>query len=153
MVTPGTLIKGGSGINIVPDYCEATVDIRLVPGQTKKSIKKEILHCIEKLKQKDTQVKAEIQDLIFVSSVYISENEKIVKILKENVNFVLGRHPEIGSAGPWCSAHFFIKKGIPTICGFGSDGENQHAINEFVYIDSIIQACKIYSLTAFDFLK
>lgn len=153
VVTPGTLIKGGSGINIVPDYCEATVDIRLMPGQTKESIKKEILHCIEKLKQKDTQVKAEIQDLIFVPSVYISENEKIVKILKENVNFVLGRHPEIGPAGPWCDAHFLIKKGIPTICGFGPDGENQHAVNEFVYINSIIQVCKIYSLTAFNFLK
>jgi len=40
VITPGTLIKGGTGINIVPDYCEATVDIRLMPGQTKEGIKK-----------------------------------------------------------------------------------------------------------------
>ncbi|PIP17546.1 MAG: hypothetical protein COX43_03790, partial [Parcubacteria group bacterium CG23_combo_of_CG06-09_8_20_14_all_35_9] len=153
VITPGTLIKGGTGINIVPDYCEATVDIRLMPGQTKEGIKKEILNCIGKLKQKDPEIKAEIQDLMFVPSVYISEKEKIVKILKENATSILDKEPEIGPAGPWCDAHFLINKGILTICGFGPDGENQHAINEFVYTNSIIQVCKIYALTAFDFLK
>lgn len=153
VITPGTLIKGGTGINVVPDYCEAMVDIRLMPGQAKENVKKEILNCIEKLKQKDSQIKTEIQDLMFVPSVYISEKEKIVKLLKENAASILEREPKIGPAGPWCDAHFLINKGIPTICGFGPDGENQHAINEFVYTDSIIQVCKIYSLTAFDFLK
>lgn len=153
VITPGTLIKGGTGINIVPDYCETTVDIRLMPGQTKENIKKEILNCIEKLKRKDPQIKTEIQDLMFVPAVYISEKEKIVRILKENATLILDKKLEIGSAGPWCDAHFLINNGIPTICGFGPDGENQHATNEFVYTDSIIQVCKIYSLTAFDFLK
>lgn len=153
VITPGTLIKGGTAINIVPDYCEATIDIRLMPGQTKEGVKKEILNCIKKLKQKDPQIKTEIQDLMFTPSVYISKNEKIVKDLEENSNFVLGRKPEIGSAGPWNDAHFFIEKGIPTVAGFGPDGENAHAVNEFVCIDSIIQVCKIYALTAYDFLK
>ena len=78
---------------------------------------------------------------------------EIVKILKENATSILDKEPEIGPAGPWCDAHFLINKGILTICGFGPDGENQHAINEFVYTNSIIQVCKIYALTAFDFLK
>jgi len=153
VITPGTLIKGGSGINIVPDYCEATVDIRLMPGQTKEQVKSKIFNCIEKLKRKDPKINIEIQDLIFVPSVYISKNEKIVKILEENAKIILGRKPEIGVAGSWCDAHFFIQKGIPTICGFGPDGDNFHGINEFAYVDSIIQVTKIYSLTAYDFIK
>jgi len=28
------LIRGGSGVNIVPEYCETNVDVRLVPGQS-----------------------------------------------------------------------------------------------------------------------
>jgi acetylornithine deacetylase/succinyl-diaminopimelate desuccinylase family protein len=153
VVTPGTLIKGGNGINIVPDYCEATVDIRLMPGQTKEQVKSEILSCIEKLKIKNSKLNIEIQDLMFVPSVYISKNEKIVKILENNAKLILGRKPEVGVAGSWCDAHFFINKGIPTICGFGPDGDNFHGVNEFVYVDSIIQATKIYSLTAYDFIK
>ncbi|MCL0057787.1 peptidase dimerization domain-containing protein, partial [Dehalococcoidales bacterium] len=65
VITPGTLIKGGSGINIVPDYCEATVDIRLMPGQTKKQVKTEILECIKKI-EKDPKMNVEIQNLMFV---------------------------------------------------------------------------------------
>ena len=85
--------------------------------------------------------------------VCILKDEKIVKILQRNAELILKRKPEIGISGGWNDSHFFITKGIPTICGFGPDGENYHGVNEFVYIDSIIQACKIYALTAFDFLK
>lgn len=153
VITPGTLIKGGSGINIVPNYCEATIDIRLMPGQKKEQIKKEILNCIKKLKQKDPKMQVEIQDLMFVPSVYISKEEKIVRILEKNAKLVLGRELKVGIAGSWCDAHFFVTKGIPTICGFGPDGDNFHGTNEFVYVDSIIKATKIYSLTAYDFIK
>lgn len=153
VITPGTIIKGGLGINIVPDHCEAIVDIRLVPGQTKEEVKNEIQNCIERLKQKDPQIKIEIQDLMFVSSVYISKTEKIVRVLERNVEFVLKRKPKIGVSGPWCDAHFFIEKGIPAVCGFGPEGKNIHGINEFVYADSIVDTCKIYALTTFDFLN
>jgi len=153
VITPGTLIRGGSGINIVPDYCEATVDIRLMPGQTKEKVKKEILSCIEKLKQRNPEIQVEIQDLMFVPSVWISKKEKIVKILEKNTELILGKKPEIGPAGAWCDGHFFIRKGIPTICGFGPDGDNFHGVNEFVYADSVIEVTKIYSLTVYDFIK
>jgi acetylornithine deacetylase/succinyl-diaminopimelate desuccinylase family protein len=150
VITPGTLIKGGSGINIVPDYCEATVDIRLMPGQTKQAIKKQILNCIKKTAP---QAQAKIQDLMFIPGMAISENEKIVKILAKNAKFILGKKPKIALSPSACDAHFFIKKGIPTICGFGPSGDNFHGTNEFVYTNSIIDACKIYALTAFDFLN
>ncbi len=153
VITPGTLIKGGSGINVVPDYCEATVDVRLLPSQTKGQVKGEILNCIEKLKEKVPKINIEIRDLMFVPSVYISKTERIVKILKNNAKFILGKEPEIGITGSWCDAHFFIENGIPTICGFGPDGDNFHGVNEFVCVDSIIQTTKIYSLTAYDFIK
>jgi len=152
VITPGTIIKGGTGINIVPDYCEATVDIRLLPGQTREQVKEEILNCVKKLRRKDTQIKLEIEDLMFVPSVYISKHERIVKILEKNAELILGRRPRIGVSGSWCDAHFFIERGIPTICGFGPEGENFHGANEFVYVDSIIKATKIYSLTAYGFI-
>ena len=153
VITPGTLIKGGTGINIIPDYCEATVDIRLMPGQTKKEIKEEVLDCIKRLKKRDSQIQVGIQDLTFIPAVYISKGEKIVKTLEKNAKIILGKKPEISVSPSGCDAHFFIEKGIPTICGFGPDGENFHGINEFVYTNSVIQICKIYALTALDFLR
>ncbi len=153
VITPGTLIQGGLGINIVPDYCEATVDIRLLPAQNKRQIKKEIFNSINKLKIERSKIKIEIQDLMFVPSVYINPTEKIVEVLKNNSKAILKKEPQIGVGGPWCDAHFFIEKGIPTICGFGSEGDNVHGANEFVFIASIIKTCQIYILTAVDFLN
>ena len=138
VITPGTLIRGGTAINIVPDYCEAMIEIRLMPGQKKEKIKKELFDYLQILKEKDPQIKFKIKDLIFVPSVWISEKEKIVELLKKNARFILKREPKIGSSGPWSDAHFFIEKGIPTISGFGPDGKNEHSLNEFVNINSIV---------------
>lgn len=153
IITPGTMIKGGTGINIVPDYCEASVDIRLMPGQNKKQVKQEILDCIKSVKKSDPEIRARIKDLAFVPSVFIPPDEKIVKILRENASRVLKRTVKPGTTGTWCDAHFFIAKGILTISGFGPDGGNLHGLNEFVRVKSVIQASKIYALTAFDFLR
>jgi acetylornithine deacetylase/succinyl-diaminopimelate desuccinylase family protein len=143
VITP-TIIRGGSAINIVPDECELFVDVRLMPGVTKRKIKGEIQKLVKKLN-------ARIEELLFVPSAFTNPSEKIVEILKKNAEFILKRKVEIGVTGGWSDAHFFIKRGVPTICGFGPDGENLHAPNEFVYINSMIQVAKIYAITAYEF--
>lgn len=40
------LIRGGSGINIVPDFCEISVDIRLIPGQSGEETYREIQNVV-----------------------------------------------------------------------------------------------------------
>ena len=45
-----------------------------------------------------------------------------------------------------------FEKGIPCV-NFGCDGEGMHGKNEYVEIKSVIATTKIYTLTAFDFLK
>ena len=52
-------------------------------NQTKEEVKTEIATCIEKLKQKDQQIQVDIQDLMFVPSIHISKDEKIIKIIRE----------------------------------------------------------------------
>ncbi len=46
-VSPNT-IRGGSKTNIVPDYCEADVDIRIMPGQDLAYVEKELRLIINK---------------------------------------------------------------------------------------------------------
>jgi len=51
-----------------------------MPGQKKEQVKKkEILNHIKKIKTKDPKIQVEIQDLMFVTSVYISKEEKNCK--------------------------------------------------------------------------
>ena len=51
-------------------------------------------------------------------------------------------------------AHHFKRNGIDTLVIGTMRGDNKyHAQDEFVYIDDLIEATKIYALTALDYLK
>jgi len=142
VITPGTVIRGGIGINIVPDKCEALCDVRLLPGQTKEKVKKQIIECISSIQKEEPKLRFAIHDLVYVPSVYISKNERIVQVLYKIARKILKKNIKIEGSGPWNDTHFFVSEGIPTVT-FGPEGKNAHASNEFVFIDSVIKFSKI----------
>ena len=147
VLTFPTLIKGGKAINIVPDYCEAFGDTRILPGITKEFMEKEIRKKIDKL-----GVKYKLTPIVYVPPVFVKPKEAIVQILKNNAKKILKKTPTTAGSGPWSDMWMFIEKGIPAV-NFGCDGEGMHDKNEYVEIKSVIDVTKIYSLTALDFLK
>ena len=147
VLTFPTLIKGGKAINIVPDYCEAFGDTRILPGITKEFMEKEIKKKINKL-----DVKYKLTPIVYVPPVFVNSREAIVQILKNNTKQILKKIPITEGSGPWSDMWMFIEKGIPAV-NFGCDGEGMHDKNEYVEIKSVIDVTKIYSLTALDFLK
>jgi len=46
-------ISGGIAINVVPDKCEANVDIRLIPSQNKAKVLSQIENELGKIKEND----------------------------------------------------------------------------------------------------
>lgn len=147
VLTFPTLIKGGKAINIAPDSCVAFGDTRILPGITREFMEHEIRKYLDKLK-----IKYRLTPIVYVSSVFIKPTELIVKILKNNTKQILKKEPIAQGSGPWCDMWMFVEKGIPTV-NFGCDGGGMHDKNEYVEIQSVIDVTKIYSLTAFDFLK
>ena len=55
-MTIGTTIKGGDKIQLVPDYCEMTLDRRIIPEETVEEVKDEILAKLEQLKEKKPRI-------------------------------------------------------------------------------------------------
>ena len=147
VLTFPTLIKGGKAINIVTDSCVAFGDTRILPGITKEYLEAEIKTRLDKL-----GVKYKLTPIVYVPAVFIKPTEPIVRILKNNTKKILKNEPIAEGAGPWSDMWLFIEKGIPAV-NFGCDGKGMHDKNEYVEIQSVIDVTKIYSLTAFDFLK
>jgi len=147
VLTFPTLITGGKAINVVPDSCVAFGDTRILPGITKEFMEKEIKKRIDKL-----EVKYKLTPVVYVPSVFIKPEEKIVKILKDNTLQILKKEPIVEGSGPWSDMWMFIDKGIPAV-NFGCDGEGMHDKNEYVELKSVIEVTKIYALTALDFLN
>jgi len=142
-----TVIKGGEAINVVPDYCEALGDVRILPGVTKEFLENEIKRKLDRL-----GIAYKLSSIVYVPSVFIKSNEPIVKILKENVLKVSGFKAKTAVAGPWSDMWMFISKGMPAV-NLGCEGSGVHDKNEYVELKSVIEVTKIYSLTALKFFN
>lgn len=142
-------ISGGKAINMVPDRCIAEGDVRLMPGNSDKQVRLWMEECI---REHCPDVVFEIEDLVYVPSVEIAKNEEIVEILLRNATDVLGTKPKVAGAGPWNDAWMLVTHDIPTIAGFGPDGDNTHAADEYVELESLKKVTKIYARLIMEYL-
>lgn len=141
-------IEGGAAMNMVPERCVAYGEVRLLPGNSDKQVQ---LLIKEKLRHL-ADIKYEIENLLFVPSVEIDQKEEIVELLSDTARKVLGRRPAIEGAGPWNDAWMLIKRDIPTISGFGPDGEGAHGPDEWVDLKSVKAVTEIYAKVALQYL-
>jgi acetylornithine deacetylase len=148
VLTFPTKIYGGISISIVPDKCVAYGDVRLMPGNSDKQVKiwiREKLAAIPGLRY-------ELEDLLFVPSVEIDRKEEIVELLFKNAKDVLGVAPKIEGSGPWNDAWMLVTHDMPTVSGFGPDGEGYHGVNEWVDLDSLEKVTEIYARVIVEYL-
>jgi len=148
VITPGTIISGGTSINIVPDQCEALVDIRLTPEFDREGLEVILDAAIARVCGRRPSLKLEYQLLNDASAVLTDENAAIVHVLDATTRDVTGIEPVRVVAGPANEGYLLVERGIPTICGFGPTGENAHAANEYVEIEGLVNAAIIFALTA-----
>lgn len=151
-ITPGTIISGGSSVNIVPDKCTAVVDCRLSFDQTKASVSKDITTLLTKLKKEDQEFRAKMEEIFYISPAITNLKHPLIAVLQEQAEKVLGKKPFLKISGPAGDNNFLIEAGISTVL-FGPDGENFHSENEFVYADSIFDVARIFVNTATEYLR
>lgn len=148
VLTFPTLIEGGSSISTVPGQCIAYGDCRLLPGVRPDEVENLIRERLQRL----PDITYTLQTLVSVPAVEISPDEPIVDCFARATKEVLGTEPSCVGAGPWNDGWMFITRGIPAICGFGPDGGNPHAANEFVFVDSVVATTRIFARAIVDYL-
>ncbi len=94
-ISPGTVIKGGSKTNVIPEVCEAEVDVRLVPGMTLESIVDKFNEVIEALRKEDPQFSATVEPFAYAPAAEIDESNIALKAAKKATQIVLGYEPKL----------------------------------------------------------
>lgn len=147
------------GASVVPDYCRATYDRRLLVGETKESVLKPIQEVLNRMMEKDSELKAKVSfaygkekcytgeyiegERFFPGWHYDKSDEFVTAAyngLKES-----GIEPEITQYS-FCTngSHYAGEAGIKTI-GFGPSKENlAHTIDEYIEIDQLKLGAKGY---------
>jgi succinyl-diaminopimelate desuccinylase len=147
-------ITGGDAPNAVPEKCTINVDRRYIPGESGETAKKELEQIIEVLKQRDPELKVEIKKTVDAEALETSEEEPIVKSLKDAGRMVTGQSTRT-LGFPYASDGWILSNrlNVPTVLFGPGNIDKAHKPNEFVEIKELINATKICALTAFALLR
>jgi succinyl-diaminopimelate desuccinylase len=161
-----TMIKAGIKENVVPDRCEATLDVRLLPGQEvssivnglKKLIKKETVYNVkDQLDDKNDEIYVYIEPYETSEGSYWKEWEDSdsLKTLHGIIEKTYDKKPFYLLLPASADAHYIRNSGFcPQTVIFGPGrGEKAHAADEYIEIEDFINSIKVYSLFAYEFLK
>jgi len=132
------LIKGGTKINIVPERCEAEVDVRVPVGGSPDGVEKFVRSLIPE------NVEYEVINMTLPS--FTRANHRLTETVQQDAKQVFGYKPSAIYMAATSDAHFFRELlGVPTVA-FGPGYEELcHAYNEFVAARDVLNMAKTYA--------
>ncbi|MFW9846234.1 MAG: M20 family metallopeptidase [Candidatus Thorarchaeota archaeon] len=144
-------IEGGARVNVVPDRCEARIDMRIVKGQTPEGI---LSSMNKRLNTSGLSNKASVEIIHGNSAVITPFDSEIVSSAIEAVTKATGQAPEPMAApfGTDCSVLQPRIGFLNVICGPGSI-EQAHQVDEFIDVDQLYQSVDVYLRIARHFSK
>lgn len=157
----GVRVEGGVYYGVLPGQAEFCSDIRILPGMTPRQASGAVRDFIKQLESEDPELRVEMTEelscpaLADIAHPQVEAREPLVRMLQAAARHVLGWQVEIGGfVGGTDALYFHGLGGIPTIPAFGPGLlPLAHGPNEWVTVEAIAQASKIYALAAWDYLQ
>lgn len=122
-------IEGGDGMNKVPDYAKALVNIRYLPEETPQQIVAGLV--------------AQLGDGVAVGPVFVEPAahcdpvNRYVQGLSKSIEAVLGKAPELVRKSAGSDIRHFTAKGIPGVVFGPSGGGSAHSDTEWIDLGSL----------------
>ena len=147
------------GASVVPSYCRATYDRRLLVGETKESVLAPIQALLDDLMAKDPAIKAKVSFAVGEEKCYtgntiqgerffpgwlFDENDAFVQDILTELH-AIGQTPEVTQYS-FCTngSPYAGEAGIKTV-GMGPSRENlAHTDNEYIEIEQLAKVCQSY---------
>ncbi len=146
-----TEIEGGIEPAIVPDRCDVTLDVRLVPGQTTAGIWDEVQAVIDRLATEVPDFRCEVDVVERREPWEVDSKGAVVSAMAAGVRDATDRDAELFAFLGTTDASYLVPAGTPcVICGPG-DLARTHRENEGVPIAELSAAARAYALAAVEF--
>ena len=141
-VSLGTTITGGTKINVVPDTCRATLDVRKVPGMTDETVLEDIHSHLAKKSVHGVDIRITTSG----EAAETDEGAKIVQVARAACLSEFGYQPEIrGMVAATDGWWFANRAGIPTVMALGPGSiKDTHGVNENVDVAELEAYTRIY---------
>ncbi len=171
-----TQIRAGTKVNVIPSTCEMEVDIRVLPGITLQQVLDSIVdYCtdlgyvirlpdgfrnLQKYAWKERweafllehPFDVELSVISSTPGTFEDPDRPFTQLLSEAFEDVY-HVKAVHFFAPGSSDAVFLRGGgIADVVLFGPTGGHMHDANEFVYINDLVNMCKVYLLVAYRML-
>ncbi|MFQ5829357.1 MAG: M20 family metallopeptidase [Candidatus Methylomirabilia bacterium] len=156
-VTPTTVLAPVEGFlqaNVIPSRAELLLDIRLTPGLGEEKLKKQLNAFCRTAEVAQPGVTVEWEALGLRLPTKVDRQEPVVRELADAVREATGKAPRYGGVpGSTDGTVLRTELGIPIVtCGPGNR-LIPHQVDEFVEVEELAAAAKIYAIAAQKFLE
>ncbi len=154
-ITPTILqapVKGDAQINVVPDQCMTTLDIRTIPGQDHQELYKEINAILEALSKEDDKFKATLEVIEERPWTLTGMKEEVVTAVASAYREITKKEPVYNGVPGATDGTFLHKAGIPILTTGAGDRHIPHHADEYVAIDQLVESTQLFALSALTFL-
>ena len=144
---PGTMISGGIKTNVIPEYCEAMMDMRTNPQMDREHTYEALNEIVAKLKVKHPEINVELEMLFWDNATLIPEDSFLVKEAKKAVQQAVGYTP-VCRKRPGATDARLLNDIVPCLVAFGPGDVqigNIHGYDESVGIEDLINWSKTYA--------
>ncbi|MBD1381504.1 M20 family metallopeptidase [Metabacillus arenae] len=155
-ITPTILqspVNGDAQINVVPDECLTTLDIRTVPGQEHETIISDIQGIFDRLSKEDPDFHGHFEVIENRPWTVTDKEEAVVKCIAKAVEKVLDKKPIFNGVPGATDGTFLHLAGVPIVTIGAGDREVPHQIDEYVDIEELAETTQIYREAALLFLN
>ncbi len=155
-ITPTILaspVRGEAQNNVMPAQTQVVLDIRLIPGQSAEEIEAKIKAACDAVHARDDRVTFEVDVLEVRAPTATEREEPVVQVLDQAYRDLTGKEPIYGGVpGSTDGTILNSRAGVPIVtCGPG-DIHIPHHVDEWLGLDELIEATKLYVLSAMRFL-
>jgi len=128
------LVSGGSAVNVIPEYCRANADMRILDLQAAAEIEARF----RALKSTDPDVEIKVTGGLtrppFERNAQVDLLFDKAAAVADTLGFRLESAPRTGGGS---DANFTVALGLPTLDGLGVDGDGAHTHEEHLLVSSI----------------
>lgn len=147
-------IEGGLKTNMVPELCRITLDRRVPPGETVDTVTQELRELLERYCRQVAPIRTEL-NVLYSSGLPLetSPDDPLVQGMQAAVRDVSGQERSLTGYNQGSDGRFFAGDGIPIVIFGPSHPDVGHSANEHVRVSQVVEAARIYALTALRVLQ
>jgi acetylornithine deacetylase/succinyl-diaminopimelate desuccinylase family protein len=145
-------IKGGEEVSSYPARCTISIERRTVAGETPETVRKQLLHILERLAATVPDFKFDIRTGLSRPPYNIAHDDPFVNLVVQHATKCMGAAPAIRGEAYWTDMALLAEVGVPGLI-WGPKGYGLHSKNEWVQIDSVRQLTEAFKAIVADFCK